>query len=369
MYFRMISTCLLVAFAGPVVAADFVVEARDGAVERLLLSGVVSGGDRVLLASGSHGQVRIVGQAFDPAVTVMSVPGGGAILDSLTIHESRGLVVTDLTVFPRPSRSPERSLVDVDHSRDVVLERLLVTSATHVEGWDARDWVTRAFPGVRLRGRDLTLRDSVIRVVGHGDEARVGRGRVEGNLIEQFRGDGIRALGDQSVYSGNTIQGCVKVDGNHDDGIQSWSVGPDGTPGQGAVRDVLIEGNVIRGGRPDGPLGCNLQGIGLFDGMFVDWIIRNNVIKVDHWHGITVMGARNVLIENNIVVDEAPDGLGPPWITITAHKDGRRASGSLISGNTTQPRVGGGDPLFHQPQPGVTSRDNRVVETADEAFR
>ena len=33
-----------------------------------------------------------------------------------------------------------------------------------------------------------------------------------------------------------------------------------------------------------------MHGIGCFDGMFVDWVVENNVIITDHWHGITFAG-------------------------------------------------------------------------------
>ena len=54
---------------------------------------------------------------------------------------------------------------------------------------------------------------------------------------------------------------------------------------------------------PQQPHRGALQGIGCFDGMFVDWIIENNVIIVDHYHGITLGGARGCRIVNNTVID------------------------------------------------------------------
>jgi len=139
-----------------------------------------------------------------------------------------------------------------------------------------------------------------------------------------------------------------------------------GTPGGGVVRNVRLEDNVIENGTH--PMACTLQGIGMFDGIYEDWVIRGNTIVVNNWHGITVMGARNVLIEDNIVVDAEPGEPGAPWIAITAHKDGRLSENSTIQGNTTQPWRGGPNSPFKQPQPGVTLLENRVVETAEEAL-
>ena len=359
---------LAVLVAGAATAKDHLVEARAGAVERLLASGVVTGGDRILLGAGRHGDVWVRDLVFKPAVTMTAV-GDRAILDSLQVLDSRGLVVSDLTILPATARPPNRALVNIERSRDVVLERLEIASAASADGWTAADWVARAHRGVLLTGRDITLRNSKISIVDHAVEALVDGALVVGNDISLFRGDGIRALGDRSRYVGNRIQGCVAVDDNHDDGFQSWSLGPDGTPGGGVVSDVVIADNVIRGGKRDGPLGCDLQGIGMFDGIYENWVIKNNVIEVNHWHGITVMGARNVVVEGNVVVDETAGDIGPPWITITAHKDGRVSQRSVISDNVTQPRSPGGDPKMRQPQPGVVSRNNRVVATSAEAFR
>jgi len=56
---------------------------------------------------------------------------------------------------------------------------------------------------------------------------------------------------------------------------------------------------------------------------------------VDHWHGITLMGALNCRIVNNTVVDLNTQTPGPPWISIDSHKNGTKASGCVIRNNLT----------------------------------
>ena len=46
-----------------------------------------------------------------------------------------------------------------------------------------------------------------------------------------------------------------------------------------------------------------MQAIGCFDGWFVNWVVENNVIITDHWHGITFLGMRDSRIVNNTVID------------------------------------------------------------------
>lgn len=359
---RAVLTAVLISGAGVGLAAEHRIDARPGAVQALVDSGALAAGDRIILGDGRHGSLSVTDMAFDPPVTLTARPGARPVLDQVVFLKAAGWVVDGVTVMPPSDAGQGGSLVKVVESRDIVLDRMEVASAENARGWSAATWRERARSGIFLTGRDITVRRSRLGIVRHGIASRAEGARIEDNVIELFSGYGIRALGDGSAYVGNTIDTCVDVDGNHDDGFQSWSTGPDGTPGGGVVRGVLVEGNVILNG--DHPLTCNLQGIGLFDGFFEDWTIRGNVVAVNHWHGITVMGGRRVRVEGNVVVDSEPGEPGAPWITVTAHKDGRASEDSEISGNVHQPWAGGRNMRFAQPQPGVRLSGNRIVRTA-----
>jgi hypothetical protein len=56
-------------------------------------------------------------------------------------------------------------------------------------------------------------------------------------------------------------------------------------------------------------------------------------VIVDHWHGITLGGARNCKIINNTVVDINQESPGPPWIVIDKQKDGRESTNNIIRNN------------------------------------
>ncbi|MBY0384843.1 hypothetical protein K2X05_06760 [bacterium] len=156
---------------------------------------------------------------------------------------------------------------------------------------------------------------------------------ISRNKIDSFRGDGMRGLGDNTVFEYNDVRNCKQVDDNHMDGFQSWSNGPSG-PGSGVVTGIVLRGNFFLESDTVNPaITCNLQAIGLFDGMFKDWVVENNVIAVNHWHAISFYGAINVKIVNNTVIDPNLADNIRPWIMITAHKNGTPSQNSLVRNN------------------------------------
>ncbi|MEM1387681.1 MAG: right-handed parallel beta-helix repeat-containing protein [Pseudomonadota bacterium] len=356
---------LLLAVSNAGLAAEHIVEAKPGAANALIGSGVIAPGDRIVLAPGDHGALAITSLRFDVPVTLAAASEGAVTLRHLVIRDSAGWHIEGLTVRPDPSASLV-AMIEVHGSENITLERVTAMSAPDTSTWDATRWRAEAHNGITLSGRAITLRDSTFRNVEHGIISYAENVLVEGNEVSLFSGDGIRGQGDGGRYFDNHVSTCVKVDDNHDDGFQAWSRNALGQPGRGVIRDVQIIGNRIENG--DHPLSCSLQGIGLFDGFYEDWVIRDNVIIVNAWHGITVMGGRRVEITDNVVLDARKEKPGAPWITITPHKDGRVPEASIIANNVTQPWEGGSRSPFRQPQPGVTLGPATVVQSLAEGL-
>ena len=70
-----------------------------------------------------------------------------------------------------------------------------------------------------------------------------------------------------------------------------------------------------------------------FDGFFTGWIVENNVVITDHWHGISFYGMRDSRIVNNSVIDLAEGQPGPPWIMVTDHKNGTPSDNVIVRNN------------------------------------
>ncbi len=301
---------------------------------------LVKGGDTVVLKDGYYGDVSIIKLGFQKPVTIKPENDKGAKFRTLKLKKVSGMNLVNLSVSLShdknytgfPKHAP--SLVYVDASQKISIQGFNIFSVPDVAGWTKEDWVKKAANGIFARGENISVVKNKIRNVKSGINAFATRSHVEGNDISHFSGDGIRALGDYSIVTDNTISFCYQVDKNHADGIQSWSIGPDRRSGTGTVVGVVLKNNrILNLPHPENKLRCNLQGIGMFDGMFEGWIIENNLIVIDHWHGISLYGARNSKIINNTLVKATGNKYGPPQIRIVDHKKKKKSSNNIIANN------------------------------------
>ncbi|MCU0821618.1 MAG: hypothetical protein MUC95_03990, partial [Spirochaetes bacterium] len=148
----------------------------------------------------------------------------------------------------------------------------------------------------------------------------------------------------------NTVKNCYATSDNHDDGFQSWSINDDPPRER-----VVLRGNTIINYEDENqPFRGTLQGIGCFDGPYSDWVVENNVVITDHWHGISLYGAYYCRIVNNTVVDINNVTPGPCRIMITDHKDGRHSENCIIRNNIANSIIA---------DPGVSEDHNYVLST------
>lgn len=322
----------------------------------------VQPGDTVHLMSGYHGEVQLSGISAATPIVIAAEEGHEPHLGRLAIQGSSGLTLRGLWVSPEyaPSYSNADIVSVSDDSSAIVIEGFTIHSVADASGWTDTDWDMLSANGISAGGDDITIRDNVLRNVNFGLSIGATNSLVRGNLVDGFAGDGMRGLGDHTVFEYNTVKNCYAVNDNHDDGFQSWSNGPGGV-GSAEVTGVVLRGNVIINYEdPDQPYRCTLQGIGMFDGTFVDWVIENNVIITDHWHGITLLGARGCRVVNNTVLDPNAEEPGPPWISIDAHKDGTPPEDCIVRNNLTTDLANA--------ESGVTEDTNLLIEDATALF-
>jgi len=328
----------------------------------------IKAGDTIWLRSGYHGEMIIHSYYNDDIITIAAELGQAPRLKRAQIRSSSHWNVRGLHISPEYAPQYEAvTLFDLEHNysrgpiHDIVVEDCRLQSVASVSAWSVDDWNSLACNGFSVEGENMTVRNNTLKNVSVGISVGARHSLIEGNLVENFAGDGLRGLGDHTVFQYNTVKNCYDVNANHDDGFQSWSLGDDGV-GTGEVVGIVLRGNtIINYEDPGQPHRGTLQGIGCFDGMFVDWVVENNVIITDHWHVITLLGARDCRIVNNTVIDLNDQSPGPPWVRIGNHKDGTQSTGGVIRNNlTTSISIDDGVE--------VAEDHNLIIENSDDLF-
>ena len=303
----------------------------------------VKAGDTIWLRSGYHGDIFIQSAYNAALITIAAESGQTPQIRALHVQAASNWLIRGLSISPEYATPYDPVDLVFLESHDfrgptdhVTVEDCEIFSMSDVSGWSLTDWNDLPCNGIRINGDDCTVRGNRLRNVNFGISVSGERGLVEYNTVDSFAGDGMRGLGNYGTFQYNTVKNCYDVNGNHDDGFQSWSVGGDGQVGTGEVVGITLRGNtIINYEDPNQPFRGTLQGLGCFDGTFVDWVVENNLIITDHWHGITLMGARNSRIVNNTVLDLNDTDPGPPWISITPHKNGTASTGCVVRNNLT----------------------------------
>ena len=299
----------------------------------------IKAGDTVWLLTGFHGALAIKNGDYMPPITIAAAAGQKPTLSRVSFASTQGWVLAGASISPSYAATPTvGTLVTIDtSSARVTVKDCELFSVRDVSTWGATEWIGSASSGVSVRGNDVTISGNDITNVRFGISVDGDDALIDGNRIVNFSADGLRGLGDGGVFQYNLVKNVFVSgddgDDNHDDGFQSWSVG-DGGVGTGVVKGVVLRGNVfINREDPNQKLTNSMQGIGCFDGMFDGWVVENNVVITDHWHGISFYGMTNSRIVNNTVIDIDNTEPGPPWIMVTAHKDGMASQNVVVRNN------------------------------------
>jgi len=302
-----------------------------------LKSGTIQGGDTLALMDGDHDGLNLHDVAFDKRVIIVSQNEKNAHVDRIQVTgRSQNLTFRNLSVWPKISGTGAKTLVGANSaSTDITVDGLVVGSgpdANRFLTWNLAEWHRRKIIGIHLKGARGVVRNNTVTGIRFGIITAGVDSLVERNWVNGFSGDGLRGIGDRNIFRGNRVTNCFKIDKNHDDGFQSWSPRKQKNA---SITGGILEGNTIIEWTeaPGHPLQCRLQGIGMFDGFFDNYIIRNNLISVSAYHGIAVYGGRGVKVVNNTVVSNSGKAQKNPWIGIFNHKNGTPAQDILVANN------------------------------------
>ncbi len=353
---RLIGITGVLTLTSAAMAATYIVDPRvgsttgDGSAEHpwgtlesvMNMKRAWQAGDVLMLRTGQHGRPIVRGSIDDGEVTIQAQDGQKPRVGSMAFKAAAHWTVSGLIITPegapKPKSKPVALVVIAGDCHDITVQHCDLSSAPTSAGWTETDWLGRSVNGINSAGPMTTIANNTLRNVRFGISISrtADHSVVSHNVIADFMSDGLRGLADDCLFEANLVENCYKIDDNHDDGFQSWSGGADGVKvGGGVVKRVTLRGNTfISYTDPAQPFKAAMQGIGCFDGMFEGWVVENNLVVTDMWHGIAFYGARNCRIVNNTVIKNPIDAAPrTPWILISPHKHGAASTGNLVRNN------------------------------------
>ena len=336
----------------------------------------VVGGETILLAPGRYSAITIQipynrlvvgatflsGKAKSPtsAVTITSAnPDNRAIIESIKITGVDNWHIENVVVFRTDLSKTHEPAVQLG-GNNLKFSRNVITYGDHTKWTTKQDWYDHVRTAAGMEGKNIEF--SYNRITGVGFGLAVGynseNSHIHHNLVTNYSGDGMRGLGKNDRFEHNIISNATVADANHDDGFQSWSYNQvTKTVGTGISQGVIFRNNSILHSTESHPQRVGTQGFGLFDGPFKDWVVENNLIVVDHWHGISMYGPINSLIQNNVSVDPVLGAPGGNWLKFFNHKNGTVPENSRLLNNYANSAQGSST--------GVVAEGNTKIAFAD----
>ena len=335
------------------------------------IDGIIQPGDTLMLLSGYYGHVEIDRHYNSDYIVVIAA--AGAVPEFASIHirscqywRLQGLHIDASLDY---DLAANRLLYIESHgfrgpSADIIVDGCSLTSGADGWEWSADQWLSRSRSGIyssairsRMTANTLTNIDHGITLIGNYSQAI-------GNSISNFSGDGLRMLGSHQRMEANLVKNCFKVDDNHDDAFQSFSI-----DGHNPSYDTLRGNTIINHEDYTHPLAGPLQGVGCFDGPYHNWLVENNLISVNHWHGITFLGAYDCRIMHNTVIDPLPsEEPGSSWIRVADDKQGNPSEGCIVANNIADRFVVDGQSYSNMTLTTVTDYDLHFTDWSANDF-
>ena len=346
----------------------------------------VKGGDELVLRSGYHGYINMNNFMFkEKWITIRGEEGQYPTLSQFKlIGAFKNIYLKNVNIIKSSyqgnenywetevlNRNNRGNIVHLEsngfHGRgsSVKFKNVTVKTAENTSSWTAREWLDKSASGFYLRTvESIEIIDSTIENVAMGVSVDYESNHfaIINSEILSFSHDGMRLCSNNIKCYNNKIIGCVDVDSElpeyrHYDGIQSYARGENNRPGEGTLENVFIKNNLIAM-IPKGSTKKhgNLQGIGCFDGFFKNWIIENNIVLTDNYHGIAMYGLLDGKILNNTVVDQLDGNDRSPWIVIKNHKTRGVSQNSIIANNLVSRSIS-----YDPESINVTSENNYII--------
>ncbi len=325
-------------------------------------------GDIIYLRTGNHGFAVVEGDNTGD-VTIRPEVGQNPYLERIRFgnNSASHWVLDGVTIQSINEGGYPENLVDLYPGASfITIKNCKIHSVEDASDWTRDNWRDMANTGIRAQGHDHLILSNEIKNVYLGAAVESPYTVFSDNIIQNFTIDGLRGLASYCTYEHNQILDAYVVydnSENHYDGFQSYTccpVGSDTIFDVKFLRNIIIQTTDVNRDFVD-----YMQGMGCFDGMYANWVIENNLIVTNHWHGISLYGAINCKIINNTVIDpDGSEGVGPTWIKIDTHKEDQTVNnGALSTGNIIRNNIV--NQLSNADNIGVVDHNELLGQTVD----
>jgi hypothetical protein len=282
-------------------------------------SGAVHAGDMIYLLSGNHGTVALSpyrgGGKVDNTdfITIQAAPGHKPVLNRLSLQYCARWAFRGLTIEGPAAVDSRPQLIYVNNSDNIIIDKNIVRTVADATKWTADQWsALSAESAIFINlATNSTISNNNIRNIENGIYLRGDSLLCSGNTIDYFANDGITFTSSNSIVTKNKITNHYGQwnDNKHHDGMQGWT-----DTSETSTNNVVVDSNIVIGSTgtyptipiPTGTGDDYIQGISIFDGVWNNVWVTNNVIAASSYHGLSFYGGNNMVIANNTLIQQGP---------------------------------------------------------------
>ena len=263
-------------------------------------------GDKVIkVRKGNLGALALNGIATAAAAIEAEDPSDAATFSAITQSKSPNITIRFLNVVPTAGNKNDSSpnyLIKADGG--LWLEQMTIKSrddADHCMDWAKADWLAWAWSGVQFVGSGNVARGCRLFGVNFGLSTIAPDNDFLSNAIFGVSADGIRLNGDRCRAISNKASDFVLIDANHPDALQAFGKYNSTAKTYADLTGLVIEDNEFTEWtvNPSNPLRAKMQGIGGYNGKWINASVKRNKIKTTSYTGITINNLINGAVEDN----------------------------------------------------------------------
>lgn len=315
-------------------------------------------GDHVIL-KGPQGSLKMSKYSHPSWVNSLAwtrIEGQGAIFTSIDVRNMSRLSFSNLDIS-----SGSGTLVLFAGANDIIFSDSRVYGTLDSSSWGPAEWLA-APSGISsdnsrcvsfLRNKLFNLRSGLyVSTRGTTVDTAVVNGLVKGNELRNISSDFMRPIGSNITLEGNKgydgYLSSLDGDANHDDFIQGYAL--NGIPYDNVK---IIDNYFLETSSPTRQYKSTYQGISVFDGEYSNYLVKGNTVIGSAYHGISMYGGTNGVIENNTVVSAYPNFGRNYRISTPVSKEGIAPVNIIVRNNFANAII--------QQSSGVSYSNNAVV--------